>query len=206
MILNPIDQRIRDEGFNFVPFDRFLAERFVPKTLDMSGGISTLPILPLINPYQGSGDDRDRFDTPDPVDEGLLTADFAPDQSMTVIMGMTDEEQEAINAMKNPGLTKGQMAQIGFGLVTNPIGAIFNARRIRKQNEARALERAQEAAAQADFDRAMAQGQDFYDSLNEGRGATSTATSRATAGDAPGYSGPSTFADGGIATMFVERR
>ena len=44
MILDPIDQRIRDEGFNFVPFDRFLAERFVPKTLDMSGGISTLPI------------------------------------------------------------------------------------------------------------------------------------------------------------------
>jgi len=199
MILNPIDQRIRDEGFNFVPFDRFLAERFVPKTLDMSGGISTLPILPLINPYQGSGDDRDRFDTPDPVDEGLLTADFAPDQSMTGIMGMTDEEQEAINAMKNPGLTKGQMAQIGFGLVTNPIGAIFNARRIRKQNEARALERAQEAAAQADFDRAMAQGQDFYDSLNEGRGATSTAESRATAGDDPGYSGPSPFADGGRA-------
>ena len=37
MILDPIDQRIRDEGFNFVPFDRFLAERFVPKALDMSG-------------------------------------------------------------------------------------------------------------------------------------------------------------------------
>ena len=40
--------------------------------------------------------------------------------------------------------------------------------------------------------------EDFYDSLNEGRGATSTAESRATAGDAPGYSGPSPFAKGGI--------
>ena len=28
MILDPIDQRIRDEGFNFVPFDRYLASPF----------------------------------------------------------------------------------------------------------------------------------------------------------------------------------
>ena len=37
MILDPTDQRIRDAGFNFVPFDRFLAKGFMPKTLDMSG-------------------------------------------------------------------------------------------------------------------------------------------------------------------------
>ena len=50
MILDPTDQNIRDQGFNFVPFDRYLASPFQPYTLDMSGGISTLksPILPII--------------------------------------------------------------------------------------------------------------------------------------------------------------
>ena len=28
MILDPTDQRIRDQGFNFVPFDRYLASPF----------------------------------------------------------------------------------------------------------------------------------------------------------------------------------
>jgi hypothetical protein len=63
------------------------------------------------------------------------------------------------------------------------------------------LQAKEEAARQAEFDRIMSSEQsqkDFYDSLNEGRGATSTAESRATAGDAPGYSGPSPFAKGGI--------
>ena len=42
MILDPIDQRVRDQGFNFVPFDRYLASPFQPKTLDMSGsGLSS---------------------------------------------------------------------------------------------------------------------------------------------------------------------
>ena len=74
------------------------------------------------------------------------------------------------------------------------------------EKERQAAEAEAERRAQTAFEQAMASGQSFYDSLNEGRGATSTAESRATAGDAPGYSGPSTFADGGIATMFVERR
>ena len=67
----------------------------------------------------------------------------------------------------------------------------------------------EEAARQAAFDAIMSSQQsqqNFYDSLNEGRGATSTAESRSTAGDAPGYSGPSPFAKGGLATMFVEKR
>ena len=72
--------------------------------------------------------------------------------------------------------------------------------------EQAAAEAEAQRRAQTAFEQAMASGQSFYDSLNEGRGATSTAESRATAGDAPGYSGPSPFADGGIATMFVERR
>ena len=75
MILDPIDQRVRDQGFNFVPFNEYLAEEFRPNTLDMSGGISTLPMaqpgnspvsyLPTINQGGGrDGDDDDDEDTP----------------------------------------------------------------------------------------------------------------------------------------------
>ena len=66
---------------------------------------------------------------------------------MTGIMGMTDEEQEAINALKNPGLTKGQLAQLGLGFFTGmPFLTMANAQRIRRQNEAKALEQAQRVA------------------------------------------------------------
>ena len=77
-------------------------------------------------------------------------------------------------------------------------GLTYGANRLKELEEQAAKE---EAARQAEFDRIMSSEQsqqDFYDSLNEGRGATSTAESRATAGDAPGYSGPTTFAKGGI--------
>ena len=49
MILDPTDQRIRDEGFNFVPFDRYLASPFqMPESQTVaspvSTGITTLPM------------------------------------------------------------------------------------------------------------------------------------------------------------------
>ena len=49
MILDPTDQRIRDEGFNFVPFDRYLASPFqMPASQTVaspvSAGITTLPM------------------------------------------------------------------------------------------------------------------------------------------------------------------
>jgi hypothetical protein len=64
---------------------------------------------------------------------------------------------------------------------------------------------------QAAFNAIMDQGnnqQDFYDSLNQGSGSTAVSGNPNTsgAGDAPGYAGPTTFAKGGIATMFVEKR
>ena len=33
MILDPIDKNIRDQGFSFVPFDRFLAAPFQPSNI-----------------------------------------------------------------------------------------------------------------------------------------------------------------------------
>ena len=115
--------------------------------------------------------------------------------------------QEALDNFRNPGLTKTQLAQLGLGFFSGmPFLTIANAQRMRKQNEAKALKQAQEAVAKADFDRVMSQGnnqQDFYDSLNEGRGSTAVSGNPNTSGaaDAPGYSGPSPFAQGGLVDL-----
>jgi membrane protein involved in colicin uptake len=57
------------------------------------------------------------------------------------------------------------------------------------------------------FDEIMSQGnnqQDFYDSLNQGSGSTAVSGNPNTsgAGDAPGYSGPTTFKYGGIVGLY----
>lgn len=53
MILDPTDQRIRDQGFNFVPFDRYLASPFqIPQSQTEEGPASAG--LPLIYQNQGN--------------------------------------------------------------------------------------------------------------------------------------------------------
>ena len=92
-----------------------------------------------------------------------------------------------------------------FNIASRAIGNISDFFKQKAKEKAAA----EAAAAQTAFDKIMSSAQsqkNFYDSLNEGRGATSTAESRATAGDAPGYAGPSPFAKGGLATMFIRRR
>ena len=57
MILDPIDQRIRDQGFNFVPFNRFLASPFQAPTdgaLDTTQG-SMVSGIPAIYQSRGGG-------------------------------------------------------------------------------------------------------------------------------------------------------
>tara|TARA_Y100001937_G_scaffold43434_1_gene61357 strand:+ start:157 stop:798 length:642 start_codon:yes stop_codon:yes gene_type:complete len=208
MILDPTDQNIRDQGFNFVPFDRYLASPFQPKTLDMSGGISTLPVVPpILNPNinrGGDGGGGGGITDTGPVDQGLTTADFALDKSMTGTMGMTPEEQEAIDEYNNPTTTKGMLgtafaATLGF---LNPFTAIASLAYQRNQAKEKAMEAAKEAAAKADFDRAMASGQGFYDSLRGGKGASVSQASREQAG--PGFddvSESASFMDGGIVDL-----
>lgn len=156
MILDPTDQNIRDQGFNFVPFDRYLASPFQPYTLDMSGGISTLksPILPIIpRRGEGGGGDGGPNTGPAPDTSGFDyetdaygVKDFTASQK-----GLTDEEDEALGNLTNPGLTKGMMGTIGgtvLGLF-NPFTAIASlAYQGKKQKEA-LEEAAREAATQA---------------------------------------------------------
>ena len=215
MILDPIDQNIRDQGFNFVPFDRYLAEGFQPNTLDMSGGISTLPMSsfmapPILNINQGGGEGGGGGGiTAGPVDQGLMTADFAPDQSMTGTMGMTEEEEDAINAMKNPGFTGKQIGMLGLQAAFNPLGAIINTYRTQQKNRAAALEQAQAAATAARAAENEAAGTGGYqagysDDFMTGGGGGTDAGQEASS---PGSSGPGgsdtmgSFMDGGIVDL-----
>ena len=133
MILDPIDQSIRNQGFNFVPFDRYLASPFQPKTLDMSGA----PSLNQINfgvPFNNS--ERD--------DSGInsLNTNREFNQKDNIFFERPDYEYDAafpnagrfdniLDAAKNYGmkavasnmLSKGG-AQLGFNVAGLP-GAII---------------------------------------------------------------------------------
>ena len=212
MILNPIDQNIRDQGFNFVPFNRYLADPFKPYTLDMSGGITTLkpPIYPIPRPGGGGGDgDRGGGLTTAPDTSGFdyETDAYGLDTMSAKDKGLTEEEQTALDDINNPATTKGMLgttfgAALGF---INPFTAIASLAYQSRQQKAKAEQAARDAAAKADFDRAMAMGQGFYDSLNEGRGASVSQESREQAG--AGYSRSddsfdrSPFMGGGLADL-----
>ena len=205
------DRQAYGAGNFFLPQEQYTFGG-APRILIPSGVTATTaakPMLPFILPTNQQGDDdRNRFDTPvDTSGFDYETDAYGLDSLSAKEKGLTDEEQEALDNFRNPGLTKSQLAQLGLGFFSGmPFLTIANAQRMRKQNEAKALKQAQEAVAKADFDRVMSQGnnqQDFYDSLNEGRGSTAVSGNPNTsgAGDAPGYSGPSPFAQGGLVDL-----
>ena len=205
------DRQAYGAGNFFLPQEQYTFGG-APRILIPSGVTATTaakPMLPFILPTNQQGDDdRNRFDTPvDTSGFDYETDAYGLDSLSAKEKGLTDEEQEALDNFRNPGLTKSQLAQLGLGFFSGmPFLTIANAQRMRKLNEAKALKQAQEAVAKADFDRVMSQGnnqQDFYDSLNEGRGSTAVSGNPNTsgAGDAPGYSGPSPFAQGGLVDL-----
>ena len=222
MILDPIDQNIRNQGFNFVPFDKYLADGFQPKTLDMSGGISTLPMsssmVPLIlNPSEGGGDGSGGITTA-PNNSGFdYEFDALGGLNNPDNVGLTEEEQDALDKVQNPGFTKGQIGSLGLQGFFNPLGAIINTYRTQKKNEAAAIEAAKAAAQAADEARqaeraraanpgvyARADAMGFTDGRGGGFGSRSTGTnenfSNETGRGRTGYS------EGGLATMFTRRR
>tara|TARA_R100001510_G_C7608562_1_gene172855 strand:- start:57 stop:1043 length:987 start_codon:yes stop_codon:yes gene_type:complete len=165
MILDPTDQNIRDQGFNFVPFDRYLASPFQPYSLDMSGGISTLPAtskLPILNPNLGAGGEGGGITSVGPQNAAFdYEFDALGGLPNKDNVGLTDEEQDALDDYSNPGLNAvdiGTMAGMGLGF-TNPItgilGLVFNQRR-KKQ---KAKEEAEAAAAARETREAIARDQ-----------------------------------------------
>jgi len=156
MILDPTDQNIRDQGFNFVPFDRYLASPFQPKTLDMSGGISTLPIVPpILNPNVGRGGEggggQNTGPAPDTSGFDYETDAYGLDDMSAKDKGLTDDEQEALDNMNNPGLTKGMMGTIGLTALgfLNPFTAMLSLKTQSDKQKEALEEAAKEAATQA---------------------------------------------------------
>ena len=107
---------------------------------------------------------------------------------------------------------KGQIAKAftGFSKIPTPFNIVrMGIQKAIDFSKKRAAEKAaaEAAAAQTAFEAAMAQGQGFYDSLNDGRGASVSQESREQAGTGYDSLDPgSPFAKGGLATMFTRRR
>ena len=104
-------------------------------------------------------------------------------------VGLTEEEQDALDKVQNPGFTKGQIGSLGLQGFFNPLGAIINTYRTQKKNEAAAIEAAKAAAQAADEARqaeraraanpgvyARADAMGFTDGRGGGFGSRSTGT------------------------------
>mgnify|MGYP003627273698 CR=1 FL=1 len=226
--LAPIDQKVRDRGYDFVSQNKYLQDGFkstdgisyegdgspVSYANSMGGIMSQAPIPGPLKyiPEGGGGDDGPP--TGPAIDNSQFdyeTEAYGIDPSQ----GLTDEEQEALDAsIDGPQLgTLGTLGTIA-GMFTAPISTMtFHHRR--NQKKQKELDDAVVAAGiQADFDRAVASGDAFYDGLNDGAGATSTSKSRAEAGGGKaankGEAGSgwdrSPFAKGGKAGYFFGGR
>ena len=147
---NTVDQGIYNQGYSFIPQERFRGA-FNPNTnIGFGSGItSTAAAAPFILPINqggGGGDGGGFTAAPDNSGFDYETDAYGLEDMSAADKGLTDEEQEALDNVNNPSMTKGQIAQIGFGMFTNPFGAILNAARIKKANEAKAIEAAREVA------------------------------------------------------------
>lgn len=120
--------------------------------------------------------------------------------------GLTEEEQEALdNQIEGPKTST--LGKIGttLGFMTAPFTTAINKYRTDKKKQKELEEKTRQAGIQADFDRAMADQKGFYDSLNDGRGASVSDKSRDEAGDG-NQAGPSPFAYGGRVGYFFGGR
>tara|TARA_R110002012_G_scaffold5419_4_gene24683 strand:+ start:966 stop:1643 length:678 start_codon:yes stop_codon:yes gene_type:complete len=146
---NTVDQGIYNQGYSFIPQERFRGA-FNPNTnIGFGSGITnTAAAAPFILPINQGGDGDGGGFTAAPDNSGFdyETDAYGLEDMSAADKGLTDEEQEALDNVNNPSMTKGQIAQIGFGMFTNPFGAILNAARIKKANEAKAIEAAREVA------------------------------------------------------------
>ena len=174
------------------------------------------PIKPFINQGGNKDDDggiktiKTAVDAPiNLVDEVALTT-AKKDTNINNLINMGLFKKAKDYASKNYGYMIMNLIFPGSGIAAKTIvdnkkkkeAAVAAAKELEEFNkfrELQALEAAKELekekAANQAFQDAMAQGQSFYDNLNDGRGASSTQNEREQAG--PGYSGSGTAAEMG---------
>ena len=204
------DRQTYSGGDFFIPQEKYTFGS-APRQVIPTGGITattTANLFPKrILPFdQGDGGDGGGPIGPGRADPSFdyETEAYGLNNLSAEEKGLTEEEQEALNNLNNPKTTRGMFGttagmMLGF---LNPFTAIASLKYQKDQQQKQLEQEAREAAQQADFDSIMSQGnnqQGFYDSLNDGAGSTAVSGNPNTsgAGDAAGYSGPSTFAYGG---------
>lgn len=203
--IDPVDNRNIFSRFKdfAVPIAKDVVGRQIAsQALGGAGGMIFGPMGAIAGGLAGLFGGGNLFNSP--YIEGVTTVD----EFGNIISGEELDKQNALGGYYSDAAraSRSRDNRIANMQARREAGRRFSAKNLAALEELQAKE---EAARQAEFDAIMSSEQsqrDFYDSLNEGRGATSTAESRSTAGDAPGYSGPSPFAKGGLATMFVEKR
>jgi len=171
--LKPIDQKVRDQGYDFVSQDKYLEDGF--KSTDgisyegdgspvsyanSMGGIMTQAPIPVPLKYipEGGGG-GDGPTEPTGPDLGAVTADdygygaIGNDSSMN----MTEEEQEGVDSINNAKMSKMGLAKtLGAFAFMGPFAGIFQAYRQNKKAKEDAIAAAKAAQQQRDFDAAKA--------------------------------------------------
>ena len=158
---NQADQNIFTGGDRFITQERFRLGDPIQKNISFNPGIPSttaanmLPPPPFI-PRQG-GEGGGGISTTGFEEQSTTADDFGSGLKGTdPSMNMTQEEEDAINAVNNPqvstarGLTTAGLMAFGF---LNPITAFASLAFARNKAKKEAMERAKEAAARAETER-----------------------------------------------------
>jgi len=220
---NAKDQAIYDGGDKFVPQTEYLQNDYVPTkgisyegdgspvsyANSMGGIMSQAPIpgpLKYIHDGDGGGGDGPPGAPPGATDPGITADDYG--YGPVGDMGMTEEEQAGVDGIKNAKMGKLGIAKtLASFAFMGPFAGMFTAYRQNKKAKQDAIDKAKAAQTQRDFDAAVAQGDSFYDGLNNGQGASVSKESRENAGAGFNDNTPGNpFAKGGRVGYFFGGR
>ena len=179
----------KSQGFDFISNNRYLQDNFTGSTpldfsnISSSGIMSQAPVakpLQYIRESDGGGNTTGPTGPTGP-DLGVDANDFG--SGVVGNMGMTEEEQAGVNSINNAKMSTMDMVKAGITTAfLGPIAGTISAYKSQKKAEEEAIAEAKAAQTQRDFDAAMAQGDAFYDGLNDGKGASVSKSSRENAG------------------------
>ena len=154
---NQADQNIFNQGDRFITQEEYRLGDPIQKNISFDSGITNTaaatPFILPINQRGGGGEGGGGITTAAPDTSGFdyETDAYDLENKSAFDKGLTEEEDEALDNLTNPGLTKGMIGTIGGTVLgfLNPFTAIASlAYQGKKQKEA-LEEAAREAATQA---------------------------------------------------------
>ena len=156
--LAPVDQKVRDQGYDFVSQDEYLQDGFKPTSgisyegdgspvsyANSMGGIMTQApyIYPPVNQGGGGGDGPPSGPAVDNSQFDYETEAYGLDDLSAEEKGLTEEEQEDLDNVKgaNVGLTGAMKAAFALNTL-GPIAAMHSLSKSQKKAEEAAIEAA----------------------------------------------------------------